>query len=212
MLLLEPGEIYFEDYSAVWMTKESSRIQEKQSGRLKLCSKSLVFEPKDRVKPLIKIQYKECMTICQWDENVNCNTNNIISVKCKQYAEMLEGNIIYPYKFKMEDTEFLFLLNYASIADCTQQMNQLKRASSLHACEQNSMVATISHSRYSRMRFDALWLDDLYDKIILEINADRVSPLVQNPGKVVLTSNTLFFQPCNNIEPVSINKIRALTF
>lgn len=204
MLLLEPGEIYFEDYSVVWLKQDSKNPceSEKINGRLKLCSKSLVLEPKDRVKPLIKIQFKECKAISQCNDALLSNSNNIISIFCNQYVKMLEGNVIAPYKNETESKEFLFLLNYASIADCVQQMNQLKRASELHACEQNSMVATILHSRYSRMRFDLLWLDNLYDKIILEKNADRVSPLVKNPGKIVLTVNTLFFQPCNNIESV----------
>lgn len=67
MLLLEPGEIFFEDYS-VQMRKlngSSSKNKTWMEGRLKLCSKSLVFVNKDINQPLIKIQLKEITSIEQ---------------------------------------------------------------------------------------------------------------------------------------------------
>lgn len=72
MLLLEPGEIFFEDYS-VQMRKLEAPFSEDErwmDGRLKLCSKSLVFVNKDINQPLIKIQLKETTLIKQ------CTLNN----------------------------------------------------------------------------------------------------------------------------------------
>ena len=64
MLLLEPGEIFFEDYS-VQMKQESEDSSKTNwtDGRLKLCSKSLVFVDKDLNKPLIKIQLRETISV-----------------------------------------------------------------------------------------------------------------------------------------------------
>jgi len=67
MLLLEPGEIFFEDYS-VQMKKldtQFSKDNKWMEGRLKLCSKSLVFVNKDINQPLIKLQLKETTSIEQ---------------------------------------------------------------------------------------------------------------------------------------------------
>ena len=65
MLLLDPGEIFFEDYS-VQMKMQDSRSMNIQDqwleGRLKLCSKSFVFVTKDVNLPLIKIQLKDTTT------------------------------------------------------------------------------------------------------------------------------------------------------
>lgn len=47
-------------------------------------------------------------------------------------------------------------------------------------------------------------LDDLYEKTQLECQADKITPLVTNPGRVMLTSSRLYFQPFNNVERVSI--------
>jgi len=73
MLLLEPGEIFFEDYS-VQMSKldvSSSEAKVWMDGRLKLCSKSLVFVNKDINQPLIKIQFKEITSIEQYISSNN---------------------------------------------------------------------------------------------------------------------------------------------
>jgi hypothetical protein len=70
LLLLEPAEIYFEDFSAFLFPLDANQHdfeKKKQIGRLKMCSKSIVFDPKDINKPLIKIPLKECINISEWD-------------------------------------------------------------------------------------------------------------------------------------------------
>lgn len=68
MLLSEPGEIFFEDYSVQMRRPDASSEENKKwiDGRLKLCSKSLVFVNKDINQPLIKIQFKETVSIEQY--------------------------------------------------------------------------------------------------------------------------------------------------
>jgi factor associated with neutral sphingomyelinase activation len=205
LLLLDPGEIYFEDFSAVLIPPDitpKTFDNKKQDGRLKMCSKSLVFDPKDINKPIIKISLKDCVVIEQWKGSAKYLTsNNVLTVNCREYIEMLEGNIVAPYKFK-ESTNFLFQLNYANIMNCLPQICQLHRASTLPAAEQADMIATIVHSRQARVSFDPLWLD-LYEKVVLETEADKVTPLVVNPGRILLSTSRLFFQPYNNVETVS---------
>lgn len=62
MLLLEPGEYYFEDYIASIAVTEDNTWT---SGRLKVCSLSLVFDPKDYHKPILKIPFTQCGSITQ---------------------------------------------------------------------------------------------------------------------------------------------------
>lgn len=146
MLLLEPGEIYFEDFSAVLVppdTTPKTYDYKKQDGRLKMCSKSLVFDPKDITKPLIKIPLKDCKIIEQWKGSAKfLDSNNVLSVNSNEHVEMLEGNVIAPYKFKGAGS-FLFLLNYANITNCLPQICQLHRASTLPAAEQADMVSNL---------------------------------------------------------------------
>lgn len=142
-MLLDPGEIYFEDFSAILIPPDitpKTYDNKKQDGRLKMCSKSLVFDPKDLSKPIIKISLKDCVVIEQWKGRAKyLSSKNVITVNCREYIEMLEGNIIAPYKFQGA-SNFLFLLNYANIQECLPHMCQLHRASTLAAAEQADMV------------------------------------------------------------------------
>lgn len=150
-MLLDPGEIYFEDFSAVLLnfgSKHDHSDNNNQSGRLKMCSKSLVFEPKNISLPLIKIPLKECKIIeKRKSKSKFLKDDNIINVCCNQYVEMLEGNLIAPYKF-CSSGYYLFQLNYAKVEDCITQICQLQRASTLPAAEQADMVSLCNSNHF----------------------------------------------------------------
>ncbi|XP_067203387.1 protein FAN isoform X2 [Linepithema humile] len=209
MLLLEPGEIFFEDYSGQMSKLDGSSCEAKvwMDGRLKLCSKSLVFVNKDINQPLIKIQFKEITSIEQCVSSNNI-ANNMMSVDCKQHVEMLEKNILAPYKFIHHNCILHFCFNYAKIENCLPQILQLHRAASLVTAEQNAMIMAIVHSRQSRVSFDTSWLEDLYEQVVLETQANKVLPLVINPGRVLLTTSRIYFQPYNNMDQHPVLKIQ----
>lgn len=58
-------------------------------------------------------------------------------------------------------------------------------------------------SKQSRISFDTKWLEDIYEKVIFETQANKIAPLIVNPGRIVLTSSRIYFQPYSNIESVS---------
>ncbi|XP_065203348.1 protein FAN-like [Planococcus citri] len=212
LLLLEPGEYYFEDYSCYLTEIEKSLFTkdetDKSIGRFRVCSKSLVFNPRDISLPLIKIPFKECTEIKRHEPHVMHETNQVISIECKQFVEMLTGNILAPYTFKHGKRKFYIKLNYVRVEDCLPHMSQLHRASSLPVAEQNQMVAAIAYDRQCRMKFDPTWLESFDDQIVIETIGSKISPLVVNPGKIVLSTQNLYFQPFNNIEPQQYIKIR----
>ncbi|XP_043507694.1 protein FAN-like isoform X2 [Frieseomelitta varia] len=212
MLLLDPGEIFFEDYSVQMKVVDNSSTSEEQKwkdGRLKLCSKSLVFVNKDINQSLIKIQLKETIAIDQCQSNNDiAKCGNILLVKCKQYVKMLEKNILAPYKFIHQNATFHFYFYYAKIDDCLPQILQLFRAATLPTAEQNAMIMAIVHSRQSRVSFDTSWLEDLYEQVVLETQANKVLPLVINPGRILLTTSRIYFQPYNNLDQHPVLKIQ----
>lgn len=156
MLLLEPNEIYFEDFLVNQIHETPSddiqddiQVSDEQMciGHLKMCSKSIVFDPKDLDLPLIKITYKNCSRIFIWPGKINGKESNVLAISCDQYTEMLSKNVVAPYTFKMETRTFLFNFHYAKVYEYLDQLRQLHRASKLHACEQNDMVRiSIGHA------------------------------------------------------------------
>ncbi|XP_043276506.1 protein FAN-like isoform X2 [Venturia canescens] len=180
MLLLEPGEIFFEDYSVRMKIQDPSNSSKVEwvDGRLKLCCKSLVFVSKDINQPLIKVQLKET---CKVEKITDNNAS---------------GN-----------ASFLFSFNYANVEDCLPHIMQLLRAATLPTAEQNAMIMAIVHSRQSRVSFDTSWLEDLYEQVVLEIQANKILPLVVNPGRILLTNSRIYFQPYNNMDQHPVLKI-----
>ncbi|CAD6242733.1 GSCOCG00009552001-RA-CDS [Cotesia congregata] len=213
MLLLEPGEIFFQDYSVRMKLNQTSDGEKYDwmDGRLKLCSKSLVFVNKDINEPLIKLQMKEIISIeCVTDENNE--SGNVLTIACKQYAEMLRGNRLEPYKFIHKKVNFLLSFNYANPDDCLPHIMQLLRASTLPTAEQNAMIMIIVHSRQSRFNFDTSWLEDLYEQVVFEVQASKVLPLIINPGRVLLTNSRIYFQPYNNLDQERYDEMSGKKF
>lgn len=64
----------------------------------------------------------------------------------------------------------------------------------------------IVHSRQSRFSFDTSWLENLYEQVVFEVQANKVLPLVINPGRILLTTCRIYFQPYNNMDQVGIFK------
>jgi len=70
------------------------------------------------------------------------------------------------------------------------------------ALEQDRMVALIKLHACIYIR-----LDDFYETIVKEVIADDITPLVTNPGRLMLTSSRLYFQPFNNATTVNYRKL-----
>lgn len=141
LLLLEPNEIYFEDFLANLIDEQRTVTDDPiRDGHLKMCSKSIIFDPKDRTEPIIKIVYKDCQKLYEWPGRLDSKYTNVLAVECSQYTEMLDRNVLAPYVFKYEKRTFLFSMQYARIESLLQHLGQLHRASSLQPYEQNDMV------------------------------------------------------------------------
>ncbi|XP_064610940.1 LOW QUALITY PROTEIN: protein FAN-like [Liolophura sinensis] len=214
LLLLEPGEIYFEDYSVYYYPpglSEEEAIKKRQKGRLKICSKSILVDPKDSQYPLLKFPFKEIECMEEWAGSLFSKldaSQRVLKLESRLVIEMCEKNIVAPYVFRKELAQHLFHLNYVTIDDCLPQMCQLHRASTLPLADQTAMINAIVLSRQSRVKFNTSWLEDLYEKTVLECQADRITPLVTNPGRVMLTSSRLYFQAFNNVNPIPVIKIK----
>lgn len=75
-------------------------------------------------------------------------------------------------------------------------------------------VNSLVMGRRAAVSFNISWLEDLYEERLMELSGERVTPLVSNPGRIMLTSSRLYFQPYNNVEvePVLKLKLAELQF
>ncbi|XP_060598454.1 protein FAN-like, partial [Ruditapes philippinarum] len=180
-----------------------------QRGHLKICSKSVVFVPKEEQFPVIKISLKNTTNIDEYAGDLYSRLNDkALTISSDVYTEMKKDSIISPYVFIKGARAHTFSLNYVTIDDCLPLISQLHRASTLPPADQNTMISAIVMSRQSRVKFNTSWLDDLYEKVELECQADKIMPLVTNPGRLMVTTSRLYFQPFNNVERSPVIKVR----
>jgi len=183
-------------------------------------------------KPLIKLPLVDCTCIKEWEpKSFQCifaNKSNVLSVTSKSKVEMLTDNKVAPFKFTKLDqgaaagkvknkgqgqgqgqtTTFVFSLQHSKLDDELPLIAQLQRAATLPAVEQRGMIATMVYSTQSRTDFDHCWLESVSERILLKTVGNKISPLVVNPGKIVLTTVTLYFQPYNNAEDKPVIKVK----
>jgi factor associated with neutral sphingomyelinase activation len=181
-------------------------------GRLKVCSKSLVFVPQNNSLPMLKFALSDCSEVAEWTprsfQSALAAKQELLVVTAGQTVEMLRHNLIAPFKFLRSKDSFVFSFTYRPMAECLGQAQQLLRAASLPPVEQAGMVAAINYSIQSRLSFDTCWLENIGERIVMETVGNRITPLVLNPGRVLLTNERLYFQPYNNVEPEPVTKIR----
>lgn len=215
LLLLEPGEIYFEDFSVYYypggdFNKDPSSIPLRQKGRLKICSKSLVFDPLDPVFPILKFLFKDITDIGKTTAALVQTepSSEIIQLETKTCICMKEGNLSSPYVYIRHKKRYYFMLNFIEMNGVLPQIEQLRRAYTLNPNDSLLMISAIVQARQSQHKFNTSWIEDFYENIIHEETASKITPLVCNPGRLLLTSKRLYFQPFNNIEADPVLKIQ----
>lgn len=135
-------------------------------------------------------------------------TGETMVIKTKEYIQMKEGNVVKPYRFvKMGAVEeFRFCPNYNNISTVLSKCTRLLSAHKGRARNKTEIIAKITEEHQETIEFDTGWLDDMSEKIVLKTAADRVTPLVSNPGRVVISSAQLYLQPFNNVESEPVQK------
>ncbi|XP_043828828.1 protein FAN isoform X1 [Dromiciops gliroides] len=204
LLLLNLEEYYFEQHTANHILFEGRQNERKTRGSLKICSKSVIFEPDETFQPIIKIPLRDCIKIeKQGDNGANSlfakSRHGMISLVFSQVYFIKEHNIVAPYKIERGKMQYVFELDIAGkVEDVVETLLQLHRASCLDKLgDQTAMITAILQSRLARTSFDKNRFQSLSEILKMECKAEMVTPLVTNPGHVCITDTNLYFQPLN---------------
>ncbi|XP_036763452.2 protein FAN isoform X2 [Manis pentadactyla] len=204
LLLLNLEEYYFEQHTANHIQHKGSQNERKIRGSLKICSKSVIFEPDAISQPIIKIPLKDCIKIGKHGENEDSRPfakakSGEISLIFSQVYFIKEHNIVAPYKIKRGKMEYVFEMDVSGkVEDVVETLLQLHRASCLDKLgDQTAMITAILQSRLARTSFDKNRFQSVSEKLHMECKAEMVTPLVTNPGHVCITDTNLYFQPLN---------------
>ncbi|XP_030890604.1 protein FAN isoform X3 [Leptonychotes weddellii] len=204
LLLLNLEEYYFEQHTANHIQNKGDQNERKIRGSLKICSKSVIFEPDAISQPIIKIPLRDCIKIGKHGENGSNRhfskaKSGEISLIFSQVYFIKEHNIVAPYKIERGKMEYVFELDVSGkVEDVVETLLQLHRASRLDKLgDQTAMITAILQSRLARTSFDKNRFQSVSEKLHMECKAEMVTPLVTNPGHVCITDTNLYFQPLN---------------
>jgi factor associated with neutral sphingomyelinase activation len=177
-----------------------------------LCSASLVFEP-DRIEyAVMRIPYRSVTRLGRWSGALH----SLLSAKADVFALstsstvlMKANNVNAPYQFVENEMEHRFSLQFEALQSFlprVQELHYVHTAFSDGLLERDDALRAIVERRERAIAFDASWLENLSERPLKEVRAVLVTPLVTNPGRVMITNERLYFQPFNNINVTLVDK------
>ena len=192
-----------------------SRMGRPFKGRLKVCTHSLIFEPIDVRRPIVKFKFKYFQREPKIGTEVSFLKEHDVEksfvVEVDRVVEMKANNENRPYKTIKCDVEgdepspplHVFTLVHTPVKEILSEIRKFLKLSK----DEKSVMMEIEARQ--KLEFDISYLSDYSERVQLEQEClvDRVSPLVNNPGCLQVTNKSVYFQPAriNNVQkdPVS---------
>ncbi|KAL3135309.1 hypothetical protein ABBQ32_007505 [Trebouxia sp. C0010 RCD-2024] len=211
LLLLEEEEDYVADFlaSCTWPTAVPGNVQQARSipGSLRLCSRSLFFDPDDVRIPIVRIPFLSIQQL----EGVSKSS---LSLATTQVIKMKANTADAPYVVqKGALTHWQFSLTYAAVDQFLVMAHEQLAASRLPYADRKEALQIGARQRASEAVFDNSRLVEFSEQIQYDAPAVQLTPLVQEGGRLVVTDQRLYFQPLHNVaggNPVRSHPLAAL--
>jgi factor associated with neutral sphingomyelinase activation len=244
LLLLDYGEYFLEDLSVYFFpvpTNDLSKAFEVQEslkvhGRLKLASRSLVFEPSDIKLPIVKFPYKSITTPLQIFNmkqselaQMSIEVVGFFTFLCANYYEMKANDKVGPYKCveyqqvpqqsdSLKGHRIVFALVHSDLQNFLVKVEQFRHIFSVAEKKGSGMGFQLLKPFLDSAlitTFDTTSLIDFHEKLLLKspVSVKKVKPLIVNPGILMITETRIYFQPSslNNIgDPVQNFEFRKI--
>ena len=269
LLLLDENEDYITDcvgsvlHAPHQMRKHNDAVREPMvhaKGRIRICSKSIVFDPDDMNKPIVKIQMKAVTDIGRHDDDDDDDDDDKYSVSNNDNTALVTGagkgagpsgaaedghgvsihmnsvrerigivntaksgkKFIYvcatsfllmrshgrhsPYEsVKVARTEdvlsgmWAFSIAYATVYEIYHPLHTIYNVCRLPPSQCESKLALMQTQREDEMSFDVCHLVEHTEDILVDVPAVQLKPLMREPGRFVLTTRRMYFQPLHDI-------------
>ena len=202
MLLLEEGEAFFEDYAVslyLPSTEKTKSVSSRKqlSGRLKVASKNLIFEPHSLSYPIIRFPFAAMESL-----HMDKSKQHLI-LWTSQIVKMKAHNVIGPYVFEdiadPKKTPYIFEPSYSRLDDSVQLIAKIYQItkSKESSFSINDRVMKLMSMREMKIPFDSSWFVsfDEIQRFNEPLVVSKLSPLVYIRGQIQLTNKRIYFQP-----------------
>lgn len=197
LLFLEDGEYYFRDFHCHHCKDGSARV----AGDLKVCSASLYFVPRAALETIFRVPFQAIRALSRVTQDANLSGEDMFEVGVTEYVDVKINNRTAPYVRRRGSFTFRFSLMYTSLDDVLPQVQELltthQGRTKEHRVRAEHRLAEIIKLHEENERFNPGWLEDENEKIVLELVGSCITPLCSQPGRVVITYCSVYFQPFN---------------
>jgi factor associated with neutral sphingomyelinase activation len=183
--------------------------QRRLKGQLRLCSRAIFFEPDYVQAPILMFPFSKIRAIERLPEslaspsasNSKWRNNSLegFQLKTSLLVKMKENGVDAPYVFEKEDSIWWFSLEFSRVQSFLQQAQPLLAINALPFAERDMILQNAAAQREAQAQFDTSRLLDLSEQVLLDCPAAQVTPLVREPGRLVLTQARVYFQPLHNL-------------
>lgn len=173
-----------------------------------MCSRSIFFDPEDFSLPIIRYDYNAMVAVGPLKTGTIAQLNNgeTFFVHTKQLVQMKENNIVRPYVFQNGDVTHRFAIKYASVREMLDEVKRLWSIAKSSSFDPDEKIRKIVEERELRVSFDLTWMESLDERMITETLANKITPLVSNAGRLLITNKMIYFQPLNNVSAAPVEK------
>eukprot|EP00879_Flechtneria_rotunda_P012868 GHRR01013438.1.p1 GENE.GHRR01013438.1~~GHRR01013438.1.p1 ORF type:complete len:516 (+),score=142.44 GHRR01013438.1:507-2054(+) len=211
LLLLEDEEDYVADWvaSCKWPSSVAGNWQNLGSlpGRLRLCTKSIFFEPEDVRIPIVRLEFASVLHL-EADSMQSCTVG--VNKVTKMKANMADA----PYVVERnKSSSWGFTLTYARLDSFMPLAQEQLVISRLPTLERLVLQDAARRSREDAAQFDSSRLVEFSEVLMWEGPAVQLSPLIREPGRLAVTDQRVYFQPLHNISgdtPVRSHPLAAV--
>jgi factor associated with neutral sphingomyelinase activation len=187
--------------TCVDLDKYPSVNMTKVKGRLHLCSRSIVFEPTDATRALLR---------CPWTQMdqapINASATASVRLYCKQHIVM--GANAGPFETVKLPTTFAFDFLHSCPTTFLTIASQLHDSSGIGACNRLTSTANTTNTTTHEQQLKLLLKDHLFHAdnnfvidireqpvLVRNLSCNILSPLQSTPGMIAVTADRVYFQP-----------------
>lgn len=200
--------VYFHESLSPEMSKTSSRGKKDKEasthmntveGRLRLCTKCLIFEPNDISRAIIRISFDKMFSPPQNDMN-SVQPTHSITFTTKRITLMMKNNIIAPYENVNRVTKFNFTFIHSSTNEFLSLTDKLFSVSAISDL-QNVLRPIFDQT------FDATNFHHIHEQpLTSNLRAFLITPLRKQAGCVIITKEWFYFQPFHGVDVTVASK------
>jgi factor associated with neutral sphingomyelinase activation len=215
LLLLEDGEVFLRDFTGDVVVNADENVSAPpltaQRGRLKLCTHSTRLRPGRPRAAVLRVPLRHVTRLGLYERGallqrlVTSNaathaTVALLRVVADQVVHMKPHNRDVPYAFLKGAGVLHFALRYADPAPIVAELNELWQLAlePRHAVRESKYRMFVDRLA-SSAAFDKALIVDADESVLLEHSCARITPLVAEPGRLLLTSKRLYFDPLNRV-------------